>query len=345
MKKIFTIFTVVMIFSIDLFSQTGDIFPLIPGRKLSYAGWVRDKTTDSNLAAPITKKYTVLDSGFTFTYVAALRGLRYAKPTHFIWDSTRIITGATTYLDTLVILPIKRATNISGSVYLLRDMTSTFAAIGHTSVFPYIWIQLWKEGVTAPTTWLAFDSTFAGALGSVPIKITATLSAAENFTSSVGGTHQVYKVEFKATAPTVAARNTYTLWVAPKFGIVKIIIHGDGTNNGQIGTLVGAVTNVPLRKELIADKFELTQNYPNPFNPSTTIKFNLPEKSLVNVKIFDVLGKEITTLVKSTLETGKYEIPFVANGLTSGIYFYQINAEGLTSNKKFTQTNKMILNK
>lgn len=351
MKKLFTMFSVLLFVGSDLLAQTGDIFPLIPGRKLSYAGYLRDKTTDSNIAAPITKKYTVLDSGTTFAYVSALAGLRYAKPTHFIWDSTRIITGATTYIDTLNFLPIKRATNTTGSVYLLSNMSASFAALGHQSVFPYVWVQLWKDGITAPTsgttptTWMAFDSAFATPLGNVPIKIQASIFAKETFTSTVGGSHDVYRVEFKAVAPTIAARNTYTIWVAPKFGIVKIIIHGDGKSNGQVGSLVGAVTSVPERKEIVASNFELGQNYPNPFNPSTTIKFSLPEKSMVNIKIFDALGREVKTLVNSTMEMGKYEVPFVANGMSSSIYFYQITAEGLKSNSKFSETKKMILNK
>lgn len=345
MKKIFTVFSLVVLFSGDLFSQTGDIFPLIPGRKISYAGYLRDKTTDSNIAAPITKKYTVLDSGTTFAYVAPLRGLRYAQPTHFIWDSTRIITGATTFIDTLNFLPIKRATNTTGSIYLLSNFSSTYLKLGHVSAFPYVWIQLWKDGVVAPTTWLAFDSSFSSPLGPVPVKIQATILAAEDFTSSVGGVHQVYRVEFKAIAPTVAARNTYTIWVAPKFGIVKIIIHGDGVASGQVGTVVGAVTNTKPIGSQIPEKFELDQNYPNPFNPSTTIKFNLAERSRATIKIFDALGREVSTIINKALDAGTNEVNFNASNLTSGVYFYKIEATGLNSNKTFSETKKMILNK
>ena len=346
MKKIFTIFAVVLIFGTDLFAQTGDIFPLKTGRKLRYAGFLRDKATDSNLAAPILKSYTILDSGM-FYYVSPSLApiLRPSKATNFIIDSLRIITGATTYIDTTTVMPLKRATNYSGDIYLLSNFTSTFQKLGHVSAYPFVWVKLWKEGLVAPGTYYALDTAFTTPLGNVPVKIQATVSAAENFLTSTGATVQAYKAEFKSVAPTMAPRNTYTIWAVPKYGIVQIIVHGDGVANGQIGRLVGEVTNVPDRKEIVADRFELAQNYPNPFNPSTKIKFSLPEKSSVKVKIFDALGREISTLVNSTLEQGKYEVPFIANGIASSIYYYQISAEGLVSHKSFTQTNKMILNK
>jgi tetratricopeptide (TPR) repeat protein len=69
-------------------------------------------------------------------------------------------------------------------------------------------------------------------------------------------------------------------------------------------------------------------NYPNPFNPSTIIKYQLPEASQVSLKVYDVMGKEVTTLVNSYQDKGSYDITFNANGLSSGIYFYKLNVNG-----------------
>ncbi|MCW9095049.1 MAG: T9SS type A sorting domain-containing protein [Ignavibacteriaceae bacterium] len=83
--------------------------------------------------------------------------------------------------------------------------------------------------------------------------------------------------------------------------------------------------------------FELNQNYPNPSNPTTTIKFQIPELSFVTIKVFDVLGSEITTLVNEEKAIGSYEVEFDASRLSSGIYFYQLKSGD------FVETKKMVL--
>ncbi|MCW8961519.1 MAG: T9SS type A sorting domain-containing protein [Ignavibacteriaceae bacterium] len=80
--------------------------------------------------------------------------------------------------------------------------------------------------------------------------------------------------------------------------------------------------------------FVLFQNYPNPFNPTTKINFQIPELSFVTLKIYDVLGNEIATLVNEEKVGGSYEVEFNATGLPSGIYFYQLTvSENITIKK------------
>lgn len=84
-----------------------------------------------------------------------------------------------------------------------------------------------------------------------------------------------------------------------------------------------------------ADKFSLAQNYPNPFNPQTTFRFQIANFGLVTLKIYDVLGKEVATLIENErMESGKYEIPFDASGLPSGMYFYRLTAGSFSGTKK-----------
>jgi len=83
--------------------------------------------------------------------------------------------------------------------------------------------------------------------------------------------------------------------------------------------------------------YNLSQNYPNPFNPSTQIKFSIKETGLVSLKIYDVLGSEIATIVNKELSTGTYTYSFDGSGLASGIYFYRLESGS------FIQTNKMML--
>ncbi|HOJ17732.1 MAG: T9SS type A sorting domain-containing protein [Ignavibacteriales bacterium] len=84
--------------------------------------------------------------------------------------------------------------------------------------------------------------------------------------------------------------------------------------------------------------FELLNNYPNPFNPSTVISYNLPVESKVTLKIYDVLGNEVATLVNGQMLAGTHSVTFNASGLPSGIYLYSIQAGNFTSTKKLMLT-------
>lgn len=96
---------------------------------------------------------------------------------------------------------------------------------------------------------------------------------------------------------------------------------------------VGQTDNV----KVVPTEYAIHQNYPNPFNPSTTIKYDLPVASKVVIKVYDLLGSEITSLVNEEKEAGYHTIIFDGNGLASGIYFFRIQA------KDFVQTKKMTL--
>ncbi len=87
----------------------------------------------------------------------------------------------------------------------------------------------------------------------------------------------------------------------------------------------------------VPNSYRLSQNYPNPFNPSTEIEFAIPKAGLVKIVVYDILGREVKTLVNETKQAGEYKIYFNASSLASGVYFYRINAND------FTQTKKMLL--
>ncbi len=102
-------------------------------------------------------------------------------------------------------------------------------------------------------------------------------------------------------------------------------------------TYTGGITGVSNETLDMPADFILFQNYPNPFNPSTLIEFSLPEKTFVRLKVFNVMGKEVSELVNENLSAGKFQYEFKADNLPSGIYFYKLETEN------FTQTRKMIL--
>ena len=98
----------------------------------------------------------------------------------------------------------------------------------------------------------------------------------------------------------------------------------------------GVILNIVDKND---DEFPLTykleQNYPNPFNPTTKINYSVPQLSVVTLKIFDVLGNEVTTLVNEEKPAGNYEVVFDGNNLPSGVYFYRMQAGNFTETKKF----------
>lgn len=109
-------------------------------------------------------------------------------------------------------------------------------------------------------------------------------------------------------------------------GIIEGEFYGDST-----------VLSIEGFDEYCLKDFSLSQNYLNPFNPTTKIRYELQEKSIVTLKVYDVLGNEIATLVNEKKLAGNYDIKFSADGLPSGIYFYQLRSGD------FVETKKMIL--
>lgn len=87
--------------------------------------------------------------------------------------------------------------------------------------------------------------------------------------------------------------------------------------------------------EVLPSNFSLYQNYPNPFNPTTTIKYSLPASSKVVLKVYDVTGREISTLVNEVKNAGTYEAEFNGSNLASGVYFYRLQAKNYSETKKF----------
>ncbi|MGH7455164.1 MAG: SBBP repeat-containing protein, partial [bacterium] len=110
-------------------------------------------------------------------------------------------------------------------------------------------------------------------------------------------------------------------------------------NNGGVETFVAKIdptlkTSARLNQDRLPLSFKLEQNYPNPFNPSTTIAFQVPVASHVTLKIYEMLGKEIATLVNERKSPGAYRVNFDASGLVGGIYFYRLQAGQLTQTRK-----------
>jgi len=115
-------------------------------------------------------------------------------------------------------------------------------------------------------------------------------------------------------------------WASGEFKIFK-------TTNG------GVPVGITIINNNLPDKFSLSQNYPNPFNPQTKIKFAIPKASFTQLIIYDLLGREVATLVNEELRPGTYEADWDASSFSSGVYFYRIISG------EFVETKKMVLMK
>lgn len=104
-------------------------------------------------------------------------------------------------------------------------------------------------------------------------------------------------------------------------------------------TTGGTIVSSPVSRNLLTNSYSLSQNYPNPFNPSTTIKFDLPKSSHVQIVVYDILGREVQQLLNEQRKPGSYEVTWDGSRFASGIYFYKIITDD------FVETKKMVLMK
>lgn len=130
------------------------------------------------------------------------------------------------------------------------------------------------------------------------------------------------------------ARTTDTLGVLKlDLKVLNAAVNHDPIDSLQV-LFNGWLTGIMGYSEIIPEKTILFQNYPNPFNPSTNFKFSLKENTFVTLKVFDLLGKEVATIINSDLKAGSYDMKWEASGLASGIYYFRLSAGDFSDTKR-----------
>ncbi|MCB0727512.1 MAG: S8 family serine peptidase [Ignavibacteriae bacterium] len=140
----------------------------------------------------------------------------------------------------------------------------------------------------------------------------------------------------------VIGSGPYSIPTNGEIVIAFAILAGDNLADLQANTVAArnkynTVLGITNFNSQIPDEYSLSQNYPNPFNPSTNIKFSLKQSGFTSLKIYNMLGKEVSKLVNANLQAGSYEYNWDASAFTSGIYFYKLESEG------FAETKRMLL--
>ena len=199
------------------------------------------------------------------------------------------------------------------------------------------------------------DSGLAGLIGGIYTSFTTTAIASpqaisfnlltlnsSGFLNLGPGTYNLGHIRFNITTPfladTLKFRNpplspTTVVYDSTK----KCAYNGVASDSSRYTTVDPIITVVEGNITTIPTEYQLYQNYPNPFNPTSTIKYDIPEKSAVKITVYDVVGKSVTVLLNEEMAAGRYEAQFDGTNLASGIYFCKIEAG------KFNKIIKMLM--
>jgi hypothetical protein len=204
----------------------------------------------------------------------------------------------------------------------------------------YVWMRASHIDGYDDSVWIGMDGII---YGTVPL----TYTTAEQVYSNVW--HWINHYMGAETTPAKMEIGTAGLHIfqvfmrEPSFKFDKILLTSDSTylpnSESEMGPPETLVSYVESPTASIPKESALYQNYPNPFNPSTTISYSLAKSGFTDLKIYNLLGKEVAVLVNEYQAAGNHQVKWHAEGLASGIYFYKLRSAG------FSETRKLLLQK
>lgn len=280
--------------------------------------------------------------------ISPANGSTTTSPVNLVWNSSyqassyrvQVIQGTTVVFD-------QTTSNTNITVSLPVNCCYCWRVSASNSAGTSDWSSTWYFDI-GPLVPPVPPPPYTPPTGSVGIGLTPILSWGSSgsdilyhiqvaTSSSFGGTTVVYEnAGITGTAiqlPMLQSFMTYYWRVRAKY------VSGTVWSNWTmvLNFMTVCSTEVQQIGNEIPNKFDLSQNYPNPFNPVTKVSFDLPKQSFVSLKVYDITGREIATLVNEELSAGKYVSDFDASKLSSGTYFYRLETGD------FIATKKMIL--
>lgn len=358
MKKLISIIVLIIMSSGNLLAQNASTyFPALTGYKWYFKNTPLDSMNNpqSNLATYQVDSFSVVENyqGLLSSVVLSKSGLAnvnqtapYSDTSHYNFQST----NAYYYLNVLGII---------GSIPGL-DTVAFYAFLRSFET----WYNTYRFSQTVNTNYTIFsrDTTITFDTLVLPLRLSATgRRFNDQNVSTVNGTYLAKKFLITATLsylltippfPTVAipiVTRPDTVYIASGIWTVKDIIPSVNVDLSAIGfpvsfsvpgnvrELTSPSVGITLNANSVPSEYSLSQNYPNPFNPSTRINFSVPQTGSVTLKIYNVLGTEVQTLVSEEKEKGSYEVEFNASGLSSGIYYCKMQSGN------FSDTKQMVL--
>ncbi len=265
------------------------------------------------------------------------------------WISALVMSGAKLFAGTRngyewpargVFLSTDNGTNWRSVNTGLTDSSVTALAVSGTNLFAGTQYGGVFLSTDDGTSWTPVN----GGLTNNHIRALAVVPNGVGGTDLFAGTDDSYAG--MSSSGVFHSTNNGTSWTAVNSGLSDTTVTALAVNsNGPGGTDLLAVTGIGVFRRPLSEMvtsvqlpsneapqaFDLSQNYPNPFNPSTTIRYGLPERSLVTLAVFNTLGQQIATLVQGEEDAGYHEIQFDARGLASGVYLYRLQVHPMDS--------------
>jgi len=321
----FLFICILFIVSENTFAQTASDYyqPLVKGSQLNFHG---APTQNNNWWSSRTSNYSIVDTDL-------IAGKEY-----FIEKAIETEDGT---VDTSVFHVFWLRKDSVGNVFMyafsdsLENIDS--AIVVNSNYFP-------NEFLTK-----GYSRSFeAGGYTQTDSVISVTASATEpsgNFTNCL----EISESHIDSAGNTIFLEYHY---YAKGIGMVKNVRTKPDSEAHTDDLTAYGITEVENKNNSIPLGFSLSQNYPNPFNPSTIIRYSIPKSGFVSIKVYNVLGKVVSTLVNEEKNSGNYKVEFSANGgnaskLASGIYFYRMSVSALPSQDgqtgSFVDTKKLIL--
>ncbi|MBA4250859.1 MAG: hypothetical protein C0425_00845 [Chlorobiaceae bacterium] len=274
-------------------------------------------------------------------------------PSHFLdyeieFNSTNIFSGIPTFSSAGNIYSLTNL--IQGATYYWR-VRSVIVPLGTPPVYS-VWSPV--ESFTIFTTYSPSSPRIGGPGGGIVVNTTTPMLSWFLATASP---FQTYEISYSQN-PDMSNSQTITDLRSLNHRLIGLNpnqnyywrVRSKNLNNvlSQFSNItsfrVGNLTDIKV-EENIPTEFSLSQNFPNPFNPITVINYKLPMKSQVSLKVYDILGRVVASLIDEEQLAGVYNIEFNSIGLSSGIYFYKLVASQTSDSRvnNFTETRKMIL--
>ena len=304
------------------------------------AAWTAFNTGLTNLSV-----YSLAANGAS-TFVGTGNGVFRASINSTSWTAVNSGLPNNLQVNSLVLIGSNIFAGTDNGVYRSSDNGSNWTAVNNG-----------LSNLTVCSLVVIENNIFAGTLGG---GVLVSVNNGESWFDVNGGlTNQNIRplavIENNIFAGTLGGGvflsvNTATSWNAVNSGlnqnahIYSLVVRDGfvfaGTNGNGVWrrplSEMGIITSVQLIHNQIPSAFALEQNYPNPFNPTTTIQFALPKKSRVTLKLFDITGREVVTLIDSESPAGEFKVLLGAGNLPSGVYFYRLETRDFVSTRKLT---------
>ena len=275
-----------------------NFYPLQPGNYWEYKTISQQLPypTDSSAYSVEVKGDTLLDNNKTYK-ILMFKGIYRTNYIYYNYERIDSLSGC--------IYRYKKDTSFTNNEY---KIDSLYAQSGDT-------INSSREGFTGQ----GYFQTICSSIASTTILGIATQVKTFYDLSYIGGEYSLAK-GFGYYSNTSCEFNCWSTYMV--YAKISGIEYGN--------KIITSVT----KNKITSGSYQLYQNYPNPFNPTTVISYSIPKENIVTIKVFDILGNEVASLVNEEKPAGKYSVNFNASKLSSGIYFYRMQAGNFVEAKK-----------